>query len=679
MINRLVIASCVLLLRLSSFAGGAELDSGKTSTTTADFQSIRNQVETLRGKTFKQEVPVTDISEQEMREMCDRELEKQYPGQNLTNYEELLAWFDMLPPNTDLKSVYATFMIDQVAGLYDSDTKKMRIPSFTVENTNHVKPDQKQLEKLGSGLDNIVLAHEFTHALEDQYWAIDDPKDDDESGSTDRGTAHSFLLEGSATRAMAEAVPAQSSGRSAGTYFLMWNLLHSGLGEFVLKYALLDAWKSSDSLVEGVPETLSRTEALPYSFGYVFCADILRNWGLDGLDYIYDHRPISSEQIMHPAKAWEWRDFPVQVTVPKTLPGGWKELSHDCAGEAGVAILFGCQLKNLNRGLQLASGWDGDRAALFEGSDGKRLLIWASSWDSGEAAARCARACYEERRAVHHAMLTGAGSEKSKAGNVSFQWQRPDGREGLVLRDGRHVIVVETDFPGALREAEAISAAISFTDPPEDNARAAMNSTFRRFNPFISWQRDGDYTVTRALGGLLSRHDRNSVGAADSFLFGWLGESRRTTSFHKWELANGWIARHQSEARRGASHTTLLPWGMLASHSSYRLPQLPNRTITRSTFLWGLGATVTFNASETRSVHLLPFGLLCHSMKGPTRSSFHIVGTGYSRARKTDNAAASTRFRILGIPVWTRRAHQETPGPSKPVKHMAQNENRVGR
>src|SRR5436190_12862775 len=410
MTNRLVNAFSMLglLLALSVTAFGADPDpdSAKSASTTADFQSIRNQVETLRGKKFQHEVPLTDISEQEMREMCDRELEKQYPGQELANYQALLAWFDMVPPRTDLKSVYATFMIDQVAGLYDSDTKKMCIPSFAPQSTNHAKPNEKQLEKLGPGFDNIVLAHEFTHALEDQYWPIDDPKDEDERASTDRGTAHSFLLEGSATRAMAEAVPAQSAGRSAGRYFLMWNLLHSGLGEFALKYALLDAWKSPDAVVEGVPDTLSRTESLPYSFGYAFCAEILRNWGLDGLDYIYNHRPISSEQIMHPTKAWEWRDFPVQVNVPKTLPGGWKEISHDSAGEAGVAVLFGCQLKSLNRGLQIASGWDGDRVALFENADGKRLMVWASSWDSDEAATRCASACFKERQVVHQAVRT---------------------------------------------------------------------------------------------------------------------------------------------------------------------------------------------------------------------------------------------------------------------------------
>src|SRR5206468_11899162 len=62
---------------------------------------IRSEVETLRGKQFQREVPVAKISEEELRQMCDKELEKEYPGPKLAYYEELLAWFDMVPPHTE--------------------------------------------------------------------------------------------------------------------------------------------------------------------------------------------------------------------------------------------------------------------------------------------------------------------------------------------------------------------------------------------------------------------------------------------------------------------------------------------------------------------------------------------------------------------------------------------------
>ena len=227
--------------------------------------------------------------------------------------------------------------------------------------------------------------------LEDQYWPLDDPKDHDRKASTDRGTAHDFVTEGSATREMIEVIPAQWGRGSPASYFALWNLIHSGLGEMALNYELSRVWKGSDALAPGVPEPLARTEAMPYSFGYTFCTKVMRQWGLDGLDYIYNHPPVSSAQVMHPKKCWEWRDFPVQINLPETLPGGWKQVSLDSVGEAGMAVLFGCQFKGLNHGLELARGWDGDHVALFEGSAGHRLLLWASSWDSTNAAGRFVR------------------------------------------------------------------------------------------------------------------------------------------------------------------------------------------------------------------------------------------------------------------------------------------------
>jgi hypothetical protein len=373
----------------------------------------------------------------------------------------------------------------------------------------------------------------------------------------------------------------------------------------------------------------------------------MRQWGLDGLDYIYNHLPVSSAQVMHPKKCWEWRDYPVQINLPETLPGGWKQISADSVGEAGMAVLFGCQFKSLNHGLELARGWDGDHMALFEeGSGGHRLLLWASSWDSTNAAGRYVAAWVKERQSAHQAVIT------KTVGN-RVEWESPDGRTGLIRRDGKRVFLVETDNRETLRDAEWAAREVSYIEPPEDAIRAAANSPLRRFNPFWSWQEDGDYTVTRSLGGLLSRHDRNSVGAADSFLLGMLAESRRTASFHKWELGGGLVVRHESEARRGITKTTWLPWGVLASHCSARLPQSPGKTITRTSVLWGLGASVTVDRADCHSVQVLPFGLLLRRATSPGRSSVYVLGTGFFRKEATIHSGSIARFRLFGIPIWT--------------------------
>ena len=155
------------------------------------------------------------------------------------------------------------------------------------------------------------------------------------------------------------------------------------------------AWKSPDVKVPGRAEALARAEAMPYSFGYTFC----RRISATGASTAWTTSTTTPRQFQTghaPEKCWEWRELPVQVALPENLPGGWKRLTDDTIGEAGMAALLGSQLKNLNRGLRLARGWEGDRAALYEGPKAARLLVWASSWDS-PAAGRFARACAEER------------------------------------------------------------------------------------------------------------------------------------------------------------------------------------------------------------------------------------------------------------------------------------------
>jgi len=158
-------AMAVLLTGLACAAAGADPFSPDKVRSTQDFGDIQSEVETLRGKAFQHEVPVYRISEKEIRAISYRELDKEFPGSKLGSYEELLAWLDMVPPHTDLKAVYADFLVDQVAGLYDSDTKEMCIPSYSGGATNlEKKAAQKKLEAISGEMDSIVLAHEFTHA-----------------------------------------------------------------------------------------------------------------------------------------------------------------------------------------------------------------------------------------------------------------------------------------------------------------------------------------------------------------------------------------------------------------------------------------------------------------------------------------------------------------------------------
>ncbi len=613
---------------------------------TKDLKNIQTAVASLRGKKFLQDVPVFNISEKALRDIVDREVEKEYPGKKLADYTDLLAALDMVPAGTDLKEVYANFMVDQVAGLYDSDTKEMCIPRAPgAKERNTKKPAEKKVEDLSQMDDSIVFAHEFTHALEDQYWPIDRPEDKDNEASTDEGTARSFLYEGSATRLMIEALPALQAGTSAGSYRVGWNVIHSSLVEAALKYALLGVWQSKDALTPGVPEALARIEAMPYSYGYAFCTRTMRRWGLDGLDYIYDHPPVSTEQMMHPQKAWEWRDYPVEIQLPETLRTDWKRVSEETLGEAGIAVHLGCKLKNLNKGLKLAEGWDGDRAALYEGTNNVRMLVWAAAWDSPSAARRFGKACVSQRALSHKAAVTSKGN--------TWNWTRDDGTSGILKCEGKHVVLIETKDSTLVHDQALCAQAATFTEPAQDAERENLQKPLLRRNPLFSSRRDGTFVTSKSLCGLLSRHERNSIGGSDQALLGIVGETRRTSSFHKWQVGWALVARHESEVRRAVTKTTFLPWGILASHFATALPQAPDKCISHTSLVWGLAGSSTLDATKRRTTRVLPFGLLIRHSSGPGFTATHLLLTGYSHRAAADKVGSRTRIRLLGIPVWT--------------------------
>ena len=647
-VRRIVLAAGSLLLMGGSAAQAAPGTNAAVDGKVAyarNLDAIKRTVETLRGKKFRHDVPAFKVSEQEMRSIAERDWKKEYPGRELADYQAMLAWLDLVPPGTDLQAVETGLFVGEAAGFYDSDTKEMCIPSFSAAQTNGWKnPARKTVKQEADRYtaigDDIIFAHEFTHALEDQYWPFDDPSADSRRESTDRDAARSFLAEGAATRIMIEAIPALEAQDIPEFYPPTWNALHSGLVESLLDLALGSLWKTSAAEVPGMPEPLARSQVMPYSHGYCFCSEVMRHWGLDGLDWINDHPPASTAQIMHPEKAWEWRDLPAAIRLPETSPDGWKQTAGDSLGEAGVSVLLGCSFHSLGGGEWLADGWDGDRVGLYEAPDGRHVLVWASVWDSETAARRFAGAWLNQRQALHHASADPNHGQRR-------QWTQPDGHRGTIVAKGRTVLIFEADRPDTALQPEAWD--IRVTLPPEESARAAANPALLRFNPIFSRQQDEDYIVGRSLWGLLSRHDRNGVGAADCLVLGLLGESHRTASFNQWELGWSLIAKHESDARRGYCKTAVLPWGMLYGQFQARLPEDTNHTVARISALWGLAGSRMQDGNGGSTVHLLPGGILFSHVEDSQHSSSTVLWTGISRTKVRSGGAEKIKFRLLGV------------------------------
>jgi hypothetical protein len=294
----------------------------------------------------------------------------------------------------------------------------------------------------------------------------------------------------------------------------------------------------------------------------------------------------------------------------------------------------------LSDGEWLAEGWDGDRVALYEAPDGRHVLVWPSVWDSETVARRFAGAWLNQRQALHHASADPDPGPRLK-------WTQADGHIGTLVTKGRTVLIFEADRRDTPLRPEAWN--IRATLSPEESARAAANPALVRFNPLFSRQQDADYIVDRSLWGLLSRHDRNGVGAADRLMLGLLGESHRTASFNKWELGWSLVAKHESDGRRGYSKTAVLPWGVLCGQFQARLPENTNRTIARVSVLWGLAGSWMQDGNGRSTVHLLPGGILFSPVKDSQHNSSTVLGTGMSRTKVASGAKEKIRFRLLGV------------------------------
>src|SRR5215208_5295277 len=86
----------------------------------------------------------------------------------------------LIDPDADLRELTGALFEEGVGGYYDSRDGRLRV--VTGAGT-------------GNGvISEITLAHELTHALEDQRFGIEEP-----SASDDRALAYTALVEGSAT------------------------------------------------------------------------------------------------------------------------------------------------------------------------------------------------------------------------------------------------------------------------------------------------------------------------------------------------------------------------------------------------------------------------------------------------------------------------------------------------
>jgi len=134
--------------------------------------------------------------------------------------------------------------------------------------------------------------------------------------------------------------------------------------------------QSSMPIFARAPTVIQETLIFPYLSGAEFVRNFKdRNPGKS----VYDDMPVSTEQILHPTAFFGTRDAPTIVTLPALR--GVAPTYQNSLGEFETRLFLFTHLKDQNDAVQGASGWDGDRYALFDIGGGKGIA-WVTVWDS---------------------------------------------------------------------------------------------------------------------------------------------------------------------------------------------------------------------------------------------------------------------------------------------------------
>jgi len=418
----------------------------------ARVAELAEQLSERRGLARERPVSVSVVAPDEYRAALRAQLLRHHPEGHFAHTLDVFRALGFVPAGFegDLLDAALDALAGNMIGLYDPPTEAILLVDTSGMRLGAV---------LGSeAVQDELLVHEIQHALQDQRWALSGLIGR-AAGSFDRRLARSALIEGDATLSAMDFMLARS-GSSLDE-------LEGDLGERVADS--VRASSLTTAMAEGVVADVS-VQAFTYGDGAGLVHRMFRDGGWERVAAAFDDPPDSCEQVLHPEKYLEERDWPVALepALPEALASeGWSVLHRDTLGEVLVRAIVGAA-GDEESAIRASIGWDGDQVVLF-GREGERAVAWLSAWDSMSDAREAIRGLgaalgAEDPRRLDDGAFVDAGA-----------------RPCFVQRDGRRVVVV-AGLEGALAVecAERVLATEAVHDPRDEREGRGDSISTRR-------------------------------------------------------------------------------------------------------------------------------------------------------------------------------------------------------
>jgi hypothetical protein len=352
-------------------------------------------------------------SRAEIERMVIRNLNEQAKPAEMHATEVALRKLGLAPAEFQYRPFIIKLLAEQVAGYYDPKAQEFYLADWI--ELEGQKP---------------VMAHELTHALQDQHFNLR-RFEKWPHGDSDAQLAAHALIEGDATLAM--------------TIYMAKNPLVA-----LAFIRSLGSASTSSKQFKQAPRALRESLIFPYEQGSEWATRLYRRGGWSMVSQAFTKLPQSTEQILHPEKYFAY-ETPLRVALPDVrnlLGPGWKKLDYDVNGEWGLYLILDEFLNAPAESRRAAAGWAGDRYELYEGArPGEVFIAAVTAWDTEKDAREFFYAyAKRSRQRYPHSLATDITS--TIPDGEQHAWETNEGEVIVQLR-GSRVLILE-GIPGGI-------------------------------------------------------------------------------------------------------------------------------------------------------------------------------------------------------------------------------------
>jgi hypothetical protein len=296
----------------------------------AQLPGIESFVEADRGLKFKAPVKLVALSDAAFRSYLAGAPLTAKQQSDLDHAAKELRALGLIPSSVDLTKAEQSLQSGIVVGLYDPSDKTLRVRGTSA--TPYVRQ---------------VMAHELTHALQDQWFGLSRPALDD--ATDESGLAFRGLIEGDARR--------------------IENDYHRSLSPTQQQQADAEEQQISGGGIDpSIPEVLVTLAAFPYVIGLRFVQALVQAGGQARLDEAFQNPPTTSRELLNPGVYLAGQGAVPAAAPPADSPA----FDHTVLGEIGLILLLNETIPAADaRGV--ADLWGGDNMVAWQ--NGSRVCV----------------------------------------------------------------------------------------------------------------------------------------------------------------------------------------------------------------------------------------------------------------------------------------------------------------